>query len=76
MNEWICSSLHIDSIKYITDSQVHATNNSIRVTNQLMNQGVEIDGIQYYNTNEELIRLDLVIESDIYNNYSYISCVD
>ena len=41
-----------------------------------MNQGVETDGIEYYNTHQESILLDLVIESDIYNNYSYASCVD
>ena len=41
-----------------------------------MNQGVPTDGIQYYNTYQKLILLDLVTESDIYNNYSYASCVD
>ena len=41
-----------------------------------MNQGVKIDDIQYYNTYQESILLDLVTESDIYDNYSYASCVN
>ena len=76
LNEWICGNLHTDQIKYVTNSQVHTTNNARRATNELMNQGVKIDGIQYYNTHQELILLDLVTEGNIYNNYSYASCVD
>ena len=41
-----------------------------------MKQGVKTDNIQYYNTCQESILLDLVTESDIYNNYNYASCVD
>ena len=41
-----------------------------------MNQGVKTDGIQYYNTHQELILLDLVTGSDIYDNYGYASCVN
>ena len=73
MNEQICGNLHTDQIKYITDPQVHTTNNVRKVTNELMNQGVNIDGIQYYNTHQELILSDLVTENNIYNNYSYAS---
>ena len=76
MNEWICSNLYTNLIKYIIDSQVHTTNNARRATNELMNQGVKTDGIQYYNTHQESILLDLVTESDIYDNYSYTICVD
>ena len=76
INEWICNNLHTDSIKYITDPQVHTTNNTRRATNELMNQGVKTDGIQCYNTYQESIILDLVTESDTYNNYNYASRVD
>ena len=76
MNEWIHSNLHTDLIKYITDLQVHTTNNTRRATNELMNQGVKMDRVQEYNTNQESIILYLVTESDIYNNYSYASFVD
>ena len=31
---------------------------------------------QYYNTHQESILLNTVIESDIYDNYSYTSCVN
>ena len=76
MNEWICGNLHTDQIKYITDPQVHTTNNARRATNELMNQRVNIDGVECYNTHQELILSDLVTESDIYDNYSDASCVD
>ena len=55
---------------------MHTTNNAIQVTNELMNQGMKTDGIQYYNIHQKLILLDLVTESDIYNNYSYASFAD
>ena len=50
MNDWISNNLHTDLIKYITDLQVHTTNNTKRATDELMNQGVNTDSIQYYNT--------------------------
>ena len=31
--------------------------------------------VQYYNTDQESILSNIVTESDIYNNYSYTSCV-
>ena len=46
MSKWRQSSLHTDKIKYITDPQVHTTNNARRATHELMNQGVKIEGIQ------------------------------
>ena len=76
MNDWISNNLHTNLIKYIIDSQMHTTNNTGRAINELMNQGVKIGSIQCYNTYQESILLDLVIESDIYNDYSYVSCVD
>ena len=41
----------------------------------MINQGVKIGGVQYYNTYQELIISNKVTESDIYNNESYTSCV-
>ena len=41
-----------------------------------MNQRVKTDYIQYYNICQKIIILDLVTESDIYDNCSYTSCVD
>ena len=76
MNDWISNNLHTDFIKSITDSQMYTTNNARRTTNELTNQGVKTDGIQCYNTHQESIILDLVTESDIYNNYSHTSFVD
>ena len=68
MHEWIHGNLHIDQINYITDPQVHTTNNTRRTTYELMNQGVNIDNIQWYSTDQESILSDLVTESDICNN--------
>ena len=76
MNNWIRSNLHRNLIKYVTDSQMHTTNNAIQVTNKLMKQGVKQNGIQYYNIHQALILSDLVTESDIYDNLSYPSFVD
>ena len=76
MNDWISNNLYKDLIKYITDSQMHTTNNIRRTTNELMNQGVKTDSIQCYNTHQEFILLDLVAESDIYVNYSRALYVD
>ena len=76
MNEWICSNLHADIITYVTDSQVHTTNNTRKATNELMNQAMKIDGIQYYNKYQESMLLNLFTEDNIYTNSSYASCVD
>ena len=76
MNEWIYNNLHTDLIKYITDSQMYTTNNTRQTTNELTNKGLKTDSVQYYNTHQGSILLDLVTGSDIYNNYSHVSCVD
>ena len=75
VNKWIHGNLYTDQIKYVTNTQVHTTNNARRATNELINQGVNTDGIQCYNKYQESILLDLVTESNIYNNYSDASCV-
>ena len=74
MIKWLNISLHTDLAKYITDQQEHTTNNTRRVTNELMIQGVKTEDIEYYNTHQESILSDQVTESDIYNNYSNASC--
>ena len=76
MDKWIHNNLHIDLFKYVTDSQMHITNNTRRAKNEFINQGVKIDGVQYYNTHQESIQSNIVKESDIYNNYTYTSCVN
>ena len=76
MIEWININLHTDLIKYITDLQEHTTNDAQKVKNELINQGVKTAGVQYYNTHQESILSNIVTESDIYNNYSYTSCVN
>ena len=37
---------------------------------------MKTDGVQYYNTHQESILLDLVTGNNIYDNYSHASCVD
>ena len=43
---------------------------------KLINQGVKTINDQYYNTHQKSILSNTVTESDIYNNYSYTSCVN
>ena len=76
MGDQIRGNLHTELIKYITDSQVHTTNNTIQVTNEMMEQEVKPYGIQCYNIHQESILVDVFTESDIYNNYSYASFAD
>ena len=53
MKDQISNNIHTDLTKYITDSQVHSTNDVRRAMNELMNQGVKIDSIQCYNTHQD-----------------------
>ena len=76
MSKWIRSNLHKDQTKYVTNSQVDTTNNVRRATDALINQGVNTDNVQCYNTHQESILSDVIIESDIYDNYSHTLCVD
>ena len=43
---------------------------------KLINQGVKTFNNQYYNTHQKSILSDTVTENDIYDNYSYTSCVN
>ena len=55
---------------------MHTTNNVIQITNELIKQEVKPDVIQCYNIHHESILLDVYTESDIWDNYSYVSYVD
>ena len=37
MINWMRINLHIDLVKYITDSQMHTTNDTRKTTNELIN---------------------------------------
>ena len=78
--KWINSNLYTNPIKCNTDPQEYPTNDTTndtrRAKNELINQGVKVDSVQYYNTHQESILSNVIIESDIYNNYSYTSCVN
>ena len=76
MTKWLDSSLHTNSTKYITDHQEHTNNDKGKEKNKLISPGVKTANNQYYNTHQELILSNTVTESDIYNNYSYTSCVN
>ena len=74
MIKWLDSSLYTNLTKCITDHQEHTPNDIRKAKNELMNQGVKTANTQYYNIHQESILLNIVTESDIYNNYSYTSC--
>ena len=80
MIKWLDISLPTDLTKYNIDHQINTTNDTRRAKNKLINQGVkttnESTNVHYYNINQELILSNIVTESDIYNNYSYNSCVN
>ena len=76
MIELLDISLPIDLTNYNTDHQEHITNNTRKTKNVLIHQGVKTTNVQYYNTGQELILSNVVIESDIYDNYSYTSWVN
>ena len=50
--------------------------NFILTIYKLINQGVQTFSDQYYNTHQKSIQSNTVTESDIYDNYSYTSCVN
>ena len=76
MIEWINNNLPTDSIQYISNPQEYTTNDAQKVKDELINQGVKTADVQYHNTHQESILLNIVTENDIYNNYSYTSCVN
>ena len=76
MTEWVDSDPHIILIKYITDHQEHTNIDTDKYRYKLINQGVKTTNNQYYNTHQTSILSSTVTESDIYDNYSYTSCVN
>ena len=76
MIEWLDISLPSDLINSNTDHQGPTTNDTRKAKNELINQGVKTANVKYYNTDQESILSNVVTESDIYNNYSYTSCVN
>ena len=76
MIKWLDISLPTDLNNYNTDHQEHTTNDTRRAKNKLIDQGMKTANVHYYNTDQESIILNIVTESDIFNNYSYNSCVN
>ena len=74
--DWIHSNLHIDLTKYMTDSQVYISNDLIQLMNDLIEQEVTSDDIQWYNIHHASILSDLSTYGDIYYNNSYSSYAD
>ena len=74
--EWICMNLCTTKANYTTNSQVDAAMDARMVNDKPSNQGVKTADDQCHNTHQESILSNTVTESDIYNNYSYTSCVN
>ena len=76
MIKWFNSNSYTNLTKYINDHQEHTNNDTGKEKNKLINQGVKITNNQYYITHQKSILSNTVTESDIYDNYSYTSCVN
>ena len=75
VTEWFNSDPPIILTKCTTDHQDYTNNNTDKDRYKLMNQGVKTTNDRYYNTHQKSILSNIVTESDIYDNYSYTSCV-
>ena len=75
MIKWPDISLPTDLTNHNTDHKIHTTNDTRRVKNKLVIQGVKTTDVHYYNTYQESILSNIVTESNIYNNYSHNSCL-
>ena len=58
------------------DKQEHTNYDTDKDRYKLINQGVKTTNVHYCNTDQESILSNTVTESDIYNNYSYTSCIN
>ena len=76
MTKWFDSDPHFILTKYTTDYQEHTNIKTDKDKYKLINQGVKATNNQYYDTHQKSIISNTVTESDIYNNYSYTSCVN
>ena len=55
MIEWLDINLPTDLTNYITDHQEHATSDTRKAKNELINQGMKTTNVQYHNTDQESI---------------------
>ena len=69
-------NLRTDQVNYTTKSQVHTTTDARIANNKLINQGVKTADDQCHNTHQESILSNTVIESNIYDSYSYTSRIN
>ena len=76
VTKWFNSEPHIILTKYSTDHQEHTNIDTDKDEYKLINQGVKTINDRYYNTHQKSILSNTVTESDIYDNYSYTSCVN
>ena len=76
MTKCFDSDPHVILTKYITDHQEHTNIDTDKDRYKLIKQGVKTTNDRYYNTHHKSILSNTVTESDIYNNYSYTSCVN
>ena len=74
--DWVHSNLHIDLINYMVDLQVHITENTIQIVNDMVKQKVTPDKIQFYNIYHESFLLDLFTNGDLYDADNYASYAD
>ena len=70
------SDPHFSLTKYTNNYQEHSNIGTDKDGCKLINQRVKTTNNRYYNTHQKSILLNTVTESDIYNNYSYTSCVN
>ena len=76
VTEWSDSDPYITFTKYTTDHPDHRNIDTDKDEYKLINQGVKTTNDRYYNTHQKSILSNTVTESDIYDNYSYTSCVN
>ena len=70
------ASITLERVLKIMTEWFNSNPDLIWTVYKLINQGVKTFNVQYYNTHQKLILSNAVTESDIYNNYSYTSCVN
>ena len=76
VTKWFDSDLYIILTKYTIGHQEHTNIDADKDGYTLVNQGVKTTNNQYYNIHQKSILSNTVTESDVYNNYTYTSCVN
>ena len=69
-------NLCITQTIYTANLLIPATTKARTMKDKPSNQGVKTANDQFHNTHQELIILNTVTESDIYDNYSYTSRIN